>query len=104
MLKAIRAFVILPCAALLAGTFVMQAAAVKSETFRIPFDFRVQKQSLPAGEYSIQQSQGSEIVILTNTKTGKHVELLRPVTRHEPGKAHLEFKDDANGKALTAIY
>jgi hypothetical protein len=97
MHKAIRAFVILPCATLIVGALALQAAAVKSEKFRIPFDFQVQKQTLPAGEYTVQQADGSEIVLLINTSTGDRVEFIRPATTHQQGKVRLVFEGGKPG-------
>jgi hypothetical protein len=104
MLKAFRAFVILPCAALVLSTFALQAAAVKTETFAIPFQFQVQKQTMPAGEYRINQAQGSDIAQLVNTKTGQRVEFIRPTTTHQQGKARLVFEGGENHRSLTRIF
>jgi len=104
MHKAIRAFVILPCAALALSTFALQAAAVKSETFKIPFEFQVQKQTMPAGDYRVQQAQGSDIALLENTKTGKRVEFVRPTPTHQQGKVRLVFEGGQNHRSLTRIF
>jgi hypothetical protein len=104
MQKAFRIHVILPCAALVLSTVALQAAAVKTETFAIPFEFQVQRQTMPAGEYRIQQAQGSDIALLVNTKTGKRVEFIRPATTHEQGKARLVFEGGENHRSLTRIF
>jgi hypothetical protein len=104
MHKAFRAFVILPCVALALSALTLHAAAVKSETFAIPFEFHVQKQIMPAGEYRVQQATGSDIAILVNTRTGKRVEILRPANTHEEGKTKLVFKGAENQRYLTHIF
>lgn len=100
MQKAFRALVILPCAAaLILGVSAARAAAVKSETFAIPFAFQVEKQTLPPGEYRVEQAQGLDIAMLVNIKTGQKVGIVRPAATHEPGKVKLVFK----GHTLTQI-
>jgi hypothetical protein len=103
MHKAIRALVILPCAALVLSTFALQAAPLKSEKFSIPFEFRVQNQILPAGEYQIQQTDGSGFALLVNTKTGERIEFVRPLGTHREGKARLVFEDREGRQALKRI-
>jgi len=102
--RALRACVILPCAALILGSSAMQAAAIKSEKFSIPFEFQVQKTILPAGEYRIQQADGSNVAVLVNTRTGASAQLLRPSPTHEEGKARLVFEDGESRHFLKHIY
>ena len=49
--RTFRAFALLPCAALIPGASAMQASAVKLDRFEIPFEFKVQHKTLPAGQY-----------------------------------------------------
>jgi hypothetical protein len=95
---------LLPCAALILGASALQATTVKSEKFEIPFEFKVQKlQTLPAGEYEVQQAGGSDFAILVNRKTGQRVQFLRPPNTHEEGKARLIFENNENGYSLKRI-
>jgi hypothetical protein len=100
----IRVFALLPCFALIAGASALQASTVKSEKFEIPFNFQVQKtRTLPAGEYQVQQDEGSQFATLVNTRTGDRVQLLRPSNTHKEGKARLVFENTASGHELKQI-
>jgi hypothetical protein len=102
--RRIHAFALMPCAALILGASGLQASALQSDKFEIPFEFKVEKhKTLPAGQYEIQQAAGSEIAILTNRKTGQRVQFVRPASTHEEGKAHLIFEKNENGHSLKRI-
>src|SRR5580698_5855518 len=102
--KALRAFVMIPCASLILGAFALQAAPVTSEKLDIPFEFQVQKHVLPAGEYQIQQANGSNIAVLVNTKTNERAQFIRPANTHEEGKARLVFVDGESRRFLKNIF
>jgi hypothetical protein len=96
-------FALIPCAALL-GAVALQASAVKSEKFEIPFAFEVQHHKLlPAGEYQVEQAANSELATLVNTKTGERVQFVRSTGTHHEGKATLQFEDTKDGKELKGI-
>jgi hypothetical protein len=102
--RTFRAFVLLPCAALILGAAAMQASTVKSDKFEIPFAFKVQKhKTLPAGEYEVQQAGDSNFAVLLNRHTGERVQFLRPSNTREEGKARLIFEDNGNGRSLKRI-
>lgn len=102
--RRIHAFALLPCAALILGASSLHATTLKSEKFEIPFEFKVQKhQTLPAGEYEVQQASDSNFAILRNRKTGERVQFLRPSNTHEEGKARLVFENGENGHSLKRI-
>jgi hypothetical protein len=98
--RAIRVFALLPCAALL-----LQASALKSEKFEIPFEFHIQNQhkTLPAGEYDIQKAPGSGLGIMINRRTGEGVQIVPPSSPRENGKIHLIFENGPNGQSLKHI-
>jgi hypothetical protein len=101
---ATRAFAFVSTAALLLSASTLQASTLKSEKFQIPFAFQVQKhKTLPAGEYQVQQTTGSEVAILVNTRTGERVALLRPTSTHKEGKARLVFENTETGHSLKQI-
>jgi hypothetical protein len=102
--RAIRVFALLPGAALILGVSALQASTVKSEKFEIPFAFQVRHHTtLPAGEYQVQRSAGSDIAFLVNTQTGDRVQFLRPAGVSQEGKARLIFENSENGHLLKAI-
>jgi len=76
---------------------------VKSESIEIPFSFQVQKHTLPAGEYQVQQAAGVEFATLVNEKTGQRVVVLRPASNRRKGEAHLVFTQDGNVHVLKQI-
>ena len=47
-----------------------------SNTVKIPFDFKVQNQQMPAGEYKIRNG-GQTFAVLINRETGQTVHVLR---------------------------
>ena len=101
--RTLRAFALLPCAALILGASAMKASTVKPDRFEIPFEFKVQHKTLPAGEYEVQQGPGSNLAILVNRHTGERVPFLRPPNTHEEGKARLIFENSQNGHVLKRI-
>ena len=101
--RTLRAFALVPCAALILGASALQASMVRSETFRIPFPFKAQNHVMSAGEYEIEQATGSDFVALTNRKTGERVRFWRPSFVREEGKAHLVFENNPDGHLLKQI-
>ena len=81
----------------------LNAASVWSEKVAIPFDFQVSKTTMPAGEYRVSRSAGSDIAFLINVQTGKQVQVLRNVAASVEGKARIVFETTANGHVLKTI-
>ena len=104
MKDAIRVFTVVLCVAFLLTGTTLQAAPVTAEKVEIPFDFHVQKHKImPAGEYRVEQSAGSALVVLVNTKTGERVQMLSSANEHQPGKIRLVFEHTASGSVLKSI-
>lgn len=101
--RTLRAFALLPCAALILGASALQASTVKSEKFKIPFPFKAQNHVMAAGEYETEQTTGSDFVVLTNRKTGESVRFRRPSYVREEGKARLIFENNQDGHLLKQI-
>jgi hypothetical protein len=101
--RILRAFALLPCAALILGTSALQASTVRSDKFQIPFSFKAQNHVMAAGDYDVEQATGSDFVILTNRKTGERVRYLRPSDVREAGKARLVFENKQDGHLLKQI-
>jgi hypothetical protein len=102
--RTFRALALLPCAALIVGASAVQASTVKSDKIEIPFEFKVQHKTLPAGEYEVQQASGSNSAILVNRHTGDRVQFLRPSNTHTEGKARLIFDNKENGHSLKQVF
>ena len=81
----------------------LNATTFQSEKVEIPFAFQVSKTMLPAGEYRIQQSFGSDIAYLVNLKTGQQVQVLRSVGGKRDGRARLVFESGSGVRVLKAL-
>ena len=103
--RTLRAFALLPCAALILGASALQASTVKSDRFEIPFAFQVQHKTLPAGEYQVQQAADSELAVLVNRKTGESFRFIRPrpMPADKEGKFRLKFRNTEEGRVLKQI-
>lgn len=75
----------------------LSATGFWSEKVAIPFDFKVSKMTLPAGEYRVQQAVGSDITYLQNVNTGQQVQFLRNYGNKNGNRTRLVF-ETANGE------
>ncbi len=94
----------LVCAAVLA-TVAAAAFTTALMTAKIPFDFNVGNQTLPAGTYTVSRSDTNSVVILRNEKSAKSMLL---VTNASQGgvtneKAQLDFRRYGDQYFLGAI-
>ena len=80
----------------------LKAASFVSQNIAIPFDFKVDKVTLPAGEYRVQQDFGRYLVSLVNVKTGQTVQLLRDAG-YRDGRAKLIFEPTGQGYKLAKV-
>jgi hypothetical protein len=64
----------------------------------IPFPFRINNKTLPAGEYEVRPVFGSQVVYLTNVHSGRTFMVVRPAGQSS-GPANLVFKADRNDQA-----
>jgi hypothetical protein len=81
----------------------LNAASFQNEQVSIPFAFHVNKASLPAGDYRLQQPMGNDIVYLMNMKTGEKVQFLRSNGNRKEGRARLVFENTESGYSLKSI-
>ena len=79
------------------------ATSFQSEKVVIPFQFQVAKTVMPAGDYRVQQTFGSDIAFLVNLKTGQQVQLLRSGAHRADGKARLVFDTSSGSYILKTI-
>ena len=80
----------------------LKATSFVSENIAIPFDFKVDKLTLPAGEYRVQQDFGRYLVSLVNVKTGRSVQVLREAG-YQDGRAKLVFEPTGQGYKLQKV-
>jgi hypothetical protein len=81
----------------------LNAATFVSENIAIPFDFKVDTMTLPAGEYQVQQDFGRYLVSLVNVKTGRKVQVLRDSGAQREGRAKLIFEPTGQGYKLSKV-
>jgi hypothetical protein len=81
----------------------VNAAEYVSENIAVPFDFRVDKMTLPAGEYRVEQEFGKYIVSIVNVKNGHRVQFLRDMAQPTPGRAKLVFAPTGQGYKLARV-
>ncbi|HEY1336904.1 MAG TPA: hypothetical protein VGF59_05310 [Bryobacteraceae bacterium] len=79
------------------------ATDYRSENVNIPFDFKVEGKSLPAGVYRTSETFGSGIITLVNTETGQRVTVLRAAARRSPGRVRLVFQSGQEGYRLKVV-
>ena len=82
----------------------LNASTFYSEKVSIPFEFKVSKTTLPAGEYRVQRNSGEGYSCLTNIKTGQMVQVLRSSGGNVGGAAKLVFEDKNGSRRLKSIW
>jgi hypothetical protein len=81
----------------------LNSTSFVSENIAVPFDFKVDKQTLPAGEYRVRQDFGRYLVSLVNVKTGRSVQVLRDAG-YPDSRAKLIFEPTGQGYKLAKIW
>lgn len=70
----------------------MNAADVASKTIAVPFAFQVDRATLPAGHYRVEQNIGKQVVSLVNLQTGHRALIMRENVGEPTGNATLTFE------------
>ncbi|HTP31376.1 MAG TPA: hypothetical protein VLX58_18650 [Bryobacteraceae bacterium] len=81
----------------------LNAASVRSENISIPFAFNVSKVALPAGEYRIDKTYGTDLTFLTNLKTGQRVQVLGNAAARVEGRVKLVFEHTGGSYKLKTV-
>jgi hypothetical protein len=81
----------------------LEAAGQVSKTVAVPFEFKVDNVTLPAGEYRVEQDFGKYLVSIVNLKTGRRVQVLRDYSDHKEGRARLIFEPTGQGYKLVRV-
>jgi hypothetical protein len=82
---------------------ILSAAGSLTQHIVVPFEFKVDKVSLPAGEYRIEQDYGQYMVSVVNLNTGRRVQVLRDNSDYKPGRARLIFEKSGNTYRLIKV-
>ncbi len=79
--------------------------AASAAVLHVPFAFTVSGNTLPAGDYSVDRSQGRDIVVLTNRDGGKSYNWLIGPGDADPGTTGVAMRFDRteDGFALRDI-
>ena len=86
------------------ATSGLHASMFYTEKANIPFEFRVGKRVYAAGEYRVEQEFGKDIVYLVNVKTGRRLQMLRPISTRDSGNSKLTFENDGGVRVLKALW
>jgi hypothetical protein len=86
------------------ATSGLHASMFYTEKANIPFEFRVGKQVYSAGEYRLEQEFGKDIVYLVNVKTGRKLQMLRPLNGRDSGNSKLTFENNGGVRVLKALW
>src|SRR4051794_14130900 len=81
----------------------LNASGTVTENIAVPFEFKVDKMTLPAGDYRVEQEFGKYIVSLVNVNTGRRVQFLRDNSQRQPGRAKLIFEPTGQGYKLARV-
>uniref|UniRef100_Q02AE2 Uncharacterized protein n=1 Tax=Solibacter usitatus (strain Ellin6076) TaxID=234267 RepID=Q02AE2_SOLUE len=85
------------------ATSGLQASMFYTEKAAIPFEFRYGKRVYEAGEYRIEQDFGKDVAYLVNVRTGKKIQILRPISSRGSGKSFLTFENDGGVRILKTL-
>ena len=87
----------------LPGAGALNAADIQSKRVAVPFAFKVDRITLPAGSYLVEQNIGKQLVTLVNTQTGHRVQVMREPVYRPTGDAKLTFEKTRDGYKLSQI-
>ncbi len=82
----------------------LKAAGTETAAIAIPFEFHVDKLTMPAGRYRVEQDFGKYLVSIVNLETGHRVQMLRDNSRRTPGHAKLVFEPTGRGYKLAKVF
>ena len=87
----------------LPGVGTVRAAEFRSRDIAIPFEFKVDKITLPAGHYRLEQKTGKSFVFLMNLQTGRGVQIMRESASDPTGSTKLTFERTEQGYKLAMV-
>jgi len=87
----------------LPGAGTLGAAEFRSGDIAIPFQFKVDRITLPAGHYRLEQKTGKSFVFLMNVLTGRGVQVMRESTNDPTADTKLTFELTGEGYKLSKV-
>jgi hypothetical protein len=79
------------------------ATNLASEPVTIPFEFKVDTATMPAGRYCIEREFNGQAVSIVNLNTGRRVRMLRKSGTSSLDRLRLTFKATPDGHKLAKI-
>jgi hypothetical protein len=87
----------------LPGAGSLNAADIQSKTIAVPFAFKVERATLPAGHYRVEQNVGKPVIFLVNVQTGHRAPVMRANVDGPAANATLTFEKTREGYRLARI-
>ena len=81
----------------------LSAASYPTKNIRVPFEFKVDKMTMPAGEYRVEPEFGGYMVTIMNVDTGRCVRMLRDNSQLKSERAKLIFEPTGQGYKLARV-
>ena len=103
MTKTIRSISLALGLAAIFATSSLNATGYVTEKIAIPFEFKVQKLTLPAGEYRVEREFGKYMVWIVNLQTGRRVQFFRDYGGRNPDRTRLVFETTPQGYTLKSV-
>ena len=86
-----------------AGVRDLNAADIQSRNIAVPFAFKVDRTTLPAGHYRVEQNIGKQVAFIVNVQTGHRIQIMRDNVNDPTGNAKLTFERTRDGYKLSRI-
>jgi hypothetical protein len=87
----------------LPGAGTVNAADFRSQEIAVPFAFKVDKITLPAGHYRVEQNVGKHVTFIVNMQTGHRVQIIRENGNDPTGNSKLTFERTPEGYKLSKV-
>jgi hypothetical protein len=87
----------------LPGAGKANAADFESKTIAVPFAFKVDRTTLPAGHYRVEQNLGKHVMFLVNIESGHRAQIMAVNVNEPSKKTTLTFERSGGGYRLAKI-
>lgn len=78
------------------GVMALSAAPYRSDRIAIPFTFYVKNVKVQPGVYRVTSDDTNPVATLVNERTGRSLQVVRPLTSRNAGKVELRFEENQN--------
>jgi hypothetical protein len=87
----------------LPGVGTVYGADMQSKAIAVPFAFKVDRTTLPAGRYRVEQNIGKHVIFLVKTETGHRPQIMRLTVTGPGPTTTLTFERTEGGYKLARI-